>query len=320
MNIVKLLDTKPKKATQTTVDTIVITPSTVRQWKNPPFQRPLKVNAKVTALAQQIKGDGGVMPGVVTLGILNRQEYLLDGQHRREAFLLSGCSEGFTDIRKHFFDSMAEMGMEFVNLNSQLVRLRPDDILRGMEGSNEGLAAIRKSCGFVGYDMIRRSDHSPVLSMSTALRAWFGSASDIPSNGGMSALESVKMVTSEEGDLISAALLLLHGAWGRDPEYHKLWGALNLTIVLWLYRRMVLTEHSHKVKRIGKDLFGKCCASLSADGAYLEWLYGRGLSERDRSPAFGRIKRIFVARLNAETNTKNQLPSPAWAHHQAGLR
>lgn len=314
MTNLKLLDTKPKRATHTSVDTILINPGVVKNWKNPPFQRPLKVNAKVMALAQQIKIDGGVMPGVMTIGVLERQEFLLDGQHRREAFLLSECAEGFTDIRKHFFESMAEMGEEFVNLNSQLVRMRPDDILRGLEGTIDGLTIIRQNCPFVGYDMIRRGDRSPLLSMSTALRAWFGSMADVPTNGGASALESAKKATTDEGEQCSSALKLLMTAWGRDPEYHKLWGALNLTVVLWLYRRLVLADYSHKIKRISREMFLKCCTSLSADAGYLEWLYGRGLTERDRSPAFGRIKAIFVARIYAETKTKPFLPSPAWAH------
>lgn len=310
----KLLDTKPKKATHTSVDTIVITPDSVKAWKNPPFQRPLKVNTKVMALAEMIKVDGGVMPGVLTIGVLDRQEYLLDGQHRREAFLLSGVPEGFTDVRKHFFDSMAEMGEEFVNLNSQLVRMRPDDVLRGLEGTIEGLKIIRDACPYVGYDMIRRGERAPLLSMSTALRAWFGSAAEVPTNSGMSALDCARKMTADEGEGCATLLKMLMQAWGRDPEYHKLWGALNLTVLAWLYRRVVLTQYSPKIKRLSKEMFTKCATSLSADTAYLEWLFGRTLSERDRAPCYNRIKSIFVARMYAETNEKAMLPTPAWVH------
>ena len=51
---------------------------------------------------------------------------------------------------------MAEMGDAFVALNSRLVNMRPDDILRGLEGSIPALQEIRASCPFVGYDQIRQ--------------------------------------------------------------------------------------------------------------------------------------------------------------------
>lgn len=312
--VLKLLDTPAKKQTHTTLDTLLITPDIVKGWKNPPFQRPLKVNAKVLGLAEQVKGDGGVLPGVITLGILDKETYLLDGQHRREAFLLSECEEGATDVRKHFFESMAEMGEEFVNLNSQLVRLRPDDILRGLEGTIEGLRAIREACPFVGYDMIRRGERSPILSMSTVLRCWFASERDVPSAAGQSSMELTKRATPDEGEACSAFLKVAYGAWGRDSEYSRLWGALNLTVCMWLYRRTVVTQYSPNTPKLTKDMFGKCLTSLSADPGFLDWLHGRGLTERDRTPCYNRIKVIFASRLFAETDKKPRLPTPAWVH------
>jgi hypothetical protein len=37
-------------------------------WKLPAFQRPLRVNAKVLALVEEIRTEGGVIPGILTLG------------------------------------------------------------------------------------------------------------------------------------------------------------------------------------------------------------------------------------------------------------
>jgi hypothetical protein len=311
--VLKLLDTPAKKQTRTTLDTLLITPDVLRGWRNPPFQRPLKVNTKVMALAEQIKSEGGVLPGVITLGVLDRVEYLLDGQHRREAFLLSECAEGFTDVRKHFFETMADMGEEFVNLNSQLVRLRPDDVLRGLEGTIEGLALIRKECPYVGYDMIRRGERSPILSMSMVLRAWEGSASDVPKSGGVSALELAKRTTPDEAAAIVDFLSRAYSAWGRDLEYARLWGGLNLTLSMWLWRRLVITQYSPKTPKLTKADFEKCLMSMSADATYLEWLVGRQLTDRDRSPAYNRIKNIFARRVTEMTGKTTMLPSPAWA-------
>lgn len=310
----------PQKATHTTVDTIVVTPEIMKGWKNPPFQRPLRVNDKVRALSERIKLDGGVLPGVITLGVLSREKYLLDGQHRREAYLLSGCEEGFTDVRLHHFDTMADMGEEFVNLNSALVRLRPDDILRGLEGSLEGLTTIRRRCPFVGYDFIRRGEKSPILSMAMVLRSWFGSAPDVPTSSGDSAQARAVALSVTDAEACCEFLLTAERAWGREAQYARLWGTLNLTLCAWIYRRTVLTQYSPKSARLTKDLFKNCLMSLSASDNFIDWLLGRQLSERDRSPAYGRIKSIFVKRIEVETGTKPQMPAPAWSSHASGLK
>jgi hypothetical protein len=316
MRIVKALDNEAKKQTRTTVDTLLFTPDQVKEWKNPPFQRPLRINDKVNHLAVTIKADGGVVPGVLTLGILNRETYLLDGQHRIQAFILSGCDEGAADVRKHFFDSMGEMGEEFVNLNSSLVNLRPDDIMRGLEGVNEGLQIIRKKCPFVGYDMIRRNERSPILSMSTVLRCWFGAMPEVPGSGGASATQRANTLTNDEADHCSTFLTIIMAAWGRDPEYVRLWNSLNLTLTMWMYRRTVLSQYSQKSFRLTREQFQKCAMRLSANANYLDWLTARSLNDRNRSPSYARIKQMFAACIEQETGRKPMLPQPAWSGHQ----
>ena len=166
MAVVAIKPTTPfEKKTRTVVDTILVTPEKVRAWKHPLFQRQLRENRKVLALAEQLKTDGGVWPGIVTLGVFEGQTYLIDGQHRAHAFVMSGLAEGYTDVRIHYFNSIADMGDEFVKLNSQLVLLRPDDILRGLEASMPTLARIREQCPFIGYDFVRRSEKAPLVSM-----------------------------------------------------------------------------------------------------------------------------------------------------------
>lgn len=309
---------KAERRTHTTTDTLCLTLEQLQGWKSPPFQRPLRVNKKVSALAETIKGDGGVIPGVITLGVLGHERYLLDGQHRREAFYLSGCAEAFCDVRIHHFENMAEMGEEFVNLNSQLVRMRPDDVLRGLEGVSDGMQLLRKRCSFVGYDYIRRTDKAPVVSMSSALRVWFGSQPDVPSQAGASAQSRVLLFTQEEANTCANFLLCCDKAWGRDREYARLWGSMNMMLCAWLYRRMVLSAYSYKTERIGAEMFVKCLMALSTDQNYLSWLIGRNTGERDRSPAYARIKQLFQKRLEAETGKKYLLPAPSWSQSHIG--
>lgn len=306
--------TAPQRATRTKVDTILLTPQLIKSWKNPPFQRPLRVNDKVMALAEQIKADGGVLPGMITLGILDSDTYRVDGQHRSEAFLISGLQEGFADVRYHWFDSMAEMSQEFERLNSALVRMRPDDILRAREASSEPLSTLRTKCPFIGYDMIRRGPRAPLVGMSLALRSWFASEPEVPTAGGVSAVGCAERLTSDEAETLIGLLSLCYETWGRDIEYHRLWSALTLTLVSWLYRRTVIGQYSSASTRLTKDLFRKGLSALSADERHLEYLVGRMLNDISRAPTYNRMKAIFALRIEGETGKKIKLPSPAWAH------
>lgn len=305
--------TEAQKSTQTALDTIEVTPDLVRSWKLPPFQRPLRTNEKVLQLGQQIKRDGGVIPGVMVLGVLNKERYLVDGQHRRESFLLSECIVGYVDVRVLYFDSMAEMGEEYVHLNSRLVNMRPDDVLRGMEESFPALGRIKKRCPFVGYDHVRRSEKSPVLSMSALLRCWSASATEVPRQACGSALSLAQSLSSEEADTCIEFLTIAYGAWGRDQAYARLWANLNLSLCMWLYRRLVITPYSPNTPRLSKEQFRNCLMSLSADPTYPDWLVGRNNAQRDSSPAYKRIKDSFARRIEIETGKKPRLPQPAWA-------
>lgn len=307
--------TTSEKQTQTTVDTIELTPKLVASWKSPTFQRDLKINTKVLAVAEEIKRDGGVLPGVLTIGVLDGETFVVDGQHRIAAWLQTAMPVGYADVRTHWFNSMGEMANEFVRLNSSLVRLRPDDILRGLEPSTPELHRIRRKCGFIGYDMIRRNEKSPLLSMSVFIRTWVGSRADFPqhisSSDALVALDDVE--TGSAIDFITVC----YEAWSRDHEYLRLWGQLNLSLCAWLYRRTVLGEKQTKLTRsakLTKDEFRKCLMALSAETQYVDYLVGRKLTDRDRAPAYARIKSIFQRRYYTETGKKINLPQPAWTH------
>ncbi len=311
---------KPKtaieKRTKTTVDTIMITPDRIKKWRLPSGQRPLKENHKVRSLSDAIKNDGGVIPGILTFGIFEGTWWIIDGQHRLHAFILSGLLEGYADARFVHASSMAEINKEFVELNSKLVTMRPDDFLRGLEGSIPALQQIRAGCPFVGYDQIRRGTTGPVVSMSAMLRNWRGSSTETPnasSMAGLSAVDLAETMTEEDTKNLITFLNIAHEAFGRDVQYARLWTALNLTLCMWLFRKLVLTRYSAKTPKVDATIFRKCLMSLSADSGYQDWLVGRNMGERDRSPAYTRIKTIFTRRLQEELAGKIQLPQPDWA-------
>lgn len=305
--------TEAERTTHTTLDTIEINPNIVRSWKVPPFQRALRVNAKVLEVAEEIKANDGVLPGIITLGVLGSDRFLIDGQHRVHAFQLSELLIGYCDVRILHVKDMAAMATEFYKLNSRVVNMRPDDYLRALETTNDQLSRLHKRCPFVGFDMVRRSDRSPILSMSAVLRCWSASSKEVPQphhTGGVVALAG-QLIEDECTQLISF-LGVAYAAWGRDAEFHRLWGGLNMTLCMWLYRRMVITQYSPRTPKLDSATFQKCLMSLSADGTYLDWLVGRQCTDRDRSPGLARIKSIFSRRLIDETGKKPNLPQPAW--------
>lgn len=310
---------KPNKATSTSVDTIEITPHLIKTWKRPGFQREIRVNAKVEALAEEMKASAGgsdiaVLPGIITIGVHEGSYYKLDGQHRLEAFGIAGLTRAYADVR-YFHGDMADMADEFVRLNSHLVNLKPDDILRGLEGHCEGLQIVRSRAKFVGYGNIRRNASAPLMSMSVLLRCWAASAKETPSaSAGASAMQIAKALTDDDAKQVAEFINIAERAWGRDPEYSRLYGALNMTLAMWFYRRVVLAPEG-RVTHLNGEMFRILLVALSADARYLDHLVGRQLNDRERSPCYGRMKTIFVRRFKAAGEKKPQFPQPPWAHH-----
>lgn len=298
------------------MDTLELTPKGVRAWKRPPFQRELRINDKVKQLVEDIKRDDGVVPGTITLGRMDGDIYLVDGQHRAEAFLLSEMATGYADVRICDFATMADMSEEFVRLNSSLVRMRNDDIVRGLEAVTPELLAIRRRCPFVGYSMVRSGQGSrTMVSMAVAIRCWFGSQGATPTTGPNS-VESVKMLTDDTAAKLCKFLTACHEAWGNDRQNYRLWSTINLGVLMWIYRRVVLGEGlDQKLRRsitMTQEQFVKCLMALSADPKFPEWLVGRNLGERDRGPCYARIKDIFARRLAMDGMRGAKFPQGDW--------
>jgi hypothetical protein len=151
--------------------------------------------------------------------------------------------------------------------------------------------------------------------MSQTIRSWVGAGNDSPRGAHGSASSQLQVIDRESANHLIDFLKLAHAAWGQDPEYRRLWGTLNLGVCMWIFRKMVLTAWSARVPKIQRDQFVKLLTALSADAAYPDWLMGRNLTERDRSPCYQRIKEIFTRRLHELTGRKHQFPTPGWTSH-----
>jgi hypothetical protein len=307
--------TKSERKTRTVVDTISFNEKDARTWLTPPFQRPIKVNRKVMLLADDIAASGGVIPGMLTLGKIDGKTYKVDGQHRIEAACISGAKEFYADVRYLFLDSVEEMGEEFVRLNSSLVRMTPDDILRGLEGGMPLMRKIKENLFFITYNTPRRkAGEQSTISMSAALVCWAASAPETPGTSG-TALAIAQTMDEEFVDGLIAFMSCCCDAWGRDFEYARLWGRCNLITCAWLYRRTVFsgTQRSNKTVRLNRDQFTKCLMSLSANDKYLEWVRGRLYNDMSRAPCYSRVTTLFAPRIVEMTGKKPLFPRPPWA-------
>lgn len=317
----KRLGLKPApRSKSSSMETAILKRDEVEKWEIPAFQRGLRINAKVKEMADELRNGGYALEGVLTLGRLKGSSvtYIVDGQHRIEGFKLSGLSEVIADIRLIQFDSMAEMAEEFVRLNSSLVRMKPDDILRGMEASIPAISRIRAECKFVGYDNLRRkTSNTYLLGMSAALRCWEGSKRETPTVGGLGSAQA--LAEELDGDSTQHLIEFLHtayAAWGHDPENYRLWGNLNLIMCMWLYRMLVLDKSrqaNRRYVRLSVVQYRSCLMALSADATYIEWLLGRQMRDRDRNPCYQRVKAIFTRRVMAEGGAKPKFPQPGWS-------
>lgn len=323
---------KPARQYRTKMEVEVISEEVLANWKVPGFQRPITINAKLTAVSEHIKANSGTIPGTLTIGVFDNEFYRVDGQHRIKAFEITGLKEGLADVKYVYFDTYEEMAAEFDALNSPIARMKPDDHLRAIEQTNPALHQLKKACPFIGYGTINRGRGTTVISMSVVLRAWSGSSTDTPVATGPTTQMLGNSLTSEDAEMITDFLKLALDAWGKDAVYGRLWTGMNMTLCMWLYRQVVLQKAkdlykvtkvtegektrtkttASKVTFLTREQFKEGLMSLSTTTNYVQWLMNRPLNEVNRGPCYDRIKKLFQARLTTIIGKKAHLPVPAW--------
>jgi hypothetical protein len=312
------------KEERSKMETIWLTPAILESWVLPPFQAPLRLNAKVHQIGDELRNQIGipVITGVITLGILpgDTALYLLDGQHRRAAALESGKTEFLADVRIKAFESMEEMAKEFLDLNTPISKKSPDDQLRALQESCKPLQLLTKECPFIGYRYIRANPESAVVGMAATLRRWRGSGNETPSIGGAtgSAINMALQLTMEDAEQIIRFMKVAFSAWKKDIENATLWATLNMVLSMWLWRVLVLDRDrtgSRRYAALTADQFLHCLMAASANAEYVAWLSGRNMIERDRAPGYRRLRAIFIARLQDEMPGKIKMPQPMWMNN-----
>jgi hypothetical protein len=297
----------------TVMDAKIVSLDEMNSWQRPPFQRDEKLTAKVKDFAAGLKTNGGIVSGLILLGKLRGDEttiYLVDGQQRRLACNTSNEKQFYIEFCLKYYTSFVDMAEDFKRTNGRLVSFRPDDFLRAYEVTHPQLRLLHESCDFLGYSRGGSNHRGSVLTVSCALKCWFGAMQPSPAVYGQ-ATELAEHLDEIQRQHMTTFFNTAYSAWESDRCNARLWTNLNLLMCMYLYRKLVLEPRGNPLP---KDMFRKCLLSVAANAGYSEWLVGRQQYERDRDPCFKRLKRIFLARLNSEYNGKCriQFPKPEW--------
>lgn len=315
-----------KSVNKTTHDVIELWPDKIGMLDRPEFQRPLNINEEVISLAHAMMLEAAgsrdrmcTIPDDIVFGRLDGREYLIDGQHRIfGAFALaSGLRDyggsklspppggvaplsALAQVKIIEFDSIAEMAQAFSRFQKKLVQLKPDDNLRALEYTNTHLRDIRKACPFIGYEKNRNTKATIMLSMSAAIRVWFGSGA-VPA-GGPSADKAAALLDDEQARHIIGFFEACEAAgWvNQDKSNERLWSSLNIGINMWLWRAMVLGI-SGRLRTAGctalkATQYIECMKELRNE-EYLKFLYSRSLRFQDRVPTYEFMQELFLPAL-----------------------
>jgi hypothetical protein len=151
--------------------------------------------------------------------------------------------------------------------------------------------------------------------MSTVLRCWEAANKEAPTSAGISATAIGQALEEIDAKELAVFMKCAYAAWRNDAANFRLWGALNLGLCMWIWRNVVTGAYSVKSVRLDAQQFTRCLMTLSATTDYVDWLLGRHLSERERPPAYARIKQAFNRRLAEDMpGAKVYWPAPDWAH------
>jgi hypothetical protein len=218
------------------------------------------------------------------------------------------------ELRWEFFDDYAKMALRFDKLQRHMAKMKPDDGLRALEHSVPVLAYIKKSCLFVGYGKIQRAEStSASLSMSVLVRCWVGSESAVPTSSPGAARELVQAMDQSTAERCVEFATLAFRAWENNSEFGPLWGTVNLTLCIWLYRRMVLAP-STEVKPMTREQFGRFLMALTDDD-YIEFLRGKQMTRNSRNAVMTRLETrltTFLKKVDPKVR-RPCLPKRDWA-------
>lgn len=311
---------------------IKLTPDVIKSWLTPYWQRPVRFNAKGRQLTEDIKLTRK-LDSVMIVGVVKKRNgkfdlYLVDGHHRKAAFLRSGAPYMDIDVKFVYVDKVEELSPLYLNCQEQITKSTANDNLQGLAVTNEVLQHIKSKCEFITYEGVRLGTIAHSINMSTVVQIWYDSMLDPPKKNtltpSVSITELAKKLTVDDADHIVQFMTLCRDNFEFKKLSSGLWLHINLVLCLWLFRVLVLREvweggEVYKVKHLTPRQFGVGLLGLKNDKYYLTLMRKKLNSSVDRKEAYQSIAKLFASNLRSCGVVSNpKLPRPQWAYGKKG--
>lgn len=314
---VALIDSIPLE-----VEMRVLTQEVFESWDSPPFQRPVSVGKNVAKASLTMQDTGCIMTAIY-LGVWEGKTYIVDGQHRRVAFIGSGLDRVVAPvITKYYKDDtpgLLEMCEDFLLIQAHIKNPTANDKLRALEPMSSGLQKIRKECPFVGYGGFRCNKNSPIVSMAQVIRSMVTSGQEELGSPAKSAVVHAREMTLHEANSLTIFLKLAFEAWGRDKEHKPLWTPMNMSLCLWFFRRMLKAPSPNKDSKgdVTQQQFSNIFFELLSNRRYRSLLQansgGRLGDPEVRNPVLKELMRAIKRSLKRDKVRDYYMPDPSWA-------
>lgn len=277
-------------------------------WKIPDWGREPKVNRHVLSVAEDLK-ECNHLSSTLVLGVYDNTIWRIDGNHRLLGFLLSGIPNMLAHCMVHYCDGHKDMYRIYKIYQRHLRTPTKDDNLKGLAETRDPLQTIKNRCKFVTYETVNDTE-SRRIRMSAVIRAWYDSVPYIPKH--IRANIEEQAVKIEETEARKIVEFLLACKEGLSIQVPFLWKPINITLLMWLYRRLVWGEidvESEDVEysRLTKDEFILGMLGLQTNNYY--GTLGTRELERDRFGAYTSLMSYFKKSLHS-MGVKRRLTLP----------
>jgi hypothetical protein len=182
-----------------------------------------------------------------------------------------------------------------------------NDRLHIMSALHEPLRFIARTCeNFVTYEFSLKHP----ATMGAVVRAWFDSKHEVPRHKTLKEQsKEIAALTQAEAVQICEFLSVCKN-FTFEASSRLLWKPYNLTLCLWLYRRLVWQEDpAIKVSKLSPDDFGTLLSKL-VDDQYCVSLISKDISSRhDRVDTYKEMRKRFSTALTTHKSLKLPLIS-----------
>jgi hypothetical protein len=197
-------------------------------------------------------------------------------------------------------------------MQTSICRSTPDHRLQSLEPRCPNLLHFREGCkDIVTYGRVIKG-RGRVLPVSHALRCWASSNEDPPAKNVTNTEILAQGLTALDVQQLSGLLHSLIRVWGDQREYKCLWGPLNLTLCMWLYRRMVIgvPAPAPNVTRLTSGQFEAGVAGLT-HSSYRSALGNKKLRKEgeadEREYIYGQLGNFFMQGLRSCRGFQNKV-------------